>query len=376
MSSNWCMHKLPRAILAGALLLSPGLAQQQPGQPQQQPGQAKPQPQEQKDPEDFRIIENVKVVIAPTTVTDKEGRVVNGLKATDFLLFDNGKPQKITEDVASHPISLVVAIQASGNMEKVLPQLQKLGSMIESLVLGENGEVAIVSYDHRIKTVLDFTPETGKVGEAIKQIKPGSTQNRLNDAVMHGINLLRNRPPSRRRTLLIVGETRDRSSEGRVRDVLTAAEMQNVVIYSVDVSTAMTSMMTQAQPPRPSPIPPGGRINAIGGVETPTTQSQNQMGNWIPAIKEIYTRAKGIIVDNPTEVYTRYTGGREYSFLTQKALEHAVSSLAEELHSQYLLAYSISNAEGGYHEIEVRVNRPGLKISTRRGYWIAGPAER
>ena len=61
--------------------------------------------------------ESVKYVIAPVIVTDRDNKFVNGLSPIDFRLLDNGKPQKITEDVASHPISLVVAIQASAAME-------------------------------------------------------------------------------------------------------------------------------------------------------------------------------------------------------------------------------------------------------------------
>jgi len=364
-------------VLVGLMAVA-GLAVAQAPPPAQQPGQvAQPAPRPPQEPDDLVIRVGTKLVVAPTTVTDKDGNPVNGLQPTDFMLFDNGKPQPITEDQTSHPLSMVILIQNSQNMEKVLPQLQKLESLLEALVLGESGEIAIVSYDHKIKTVLDFTPDLSKVGAAIKTIKPGSTNNRLNDAAMHGVNLLRNRPLNRRRVLLIIGETRDRSSEGRVRDVLTAAEFQNVIIYSVDVSTALTTMTTQAQPPRPSPIPPGGKLNALGGVESPTDFSQRQMGNWTPALTEIFKRAKGVFVDNPVEVFTKYTGGREFAFLNQRGLEHAISQVGEQLHSQYLLSFALSGTtSGGYHELEVRVNRPGLKVTTRRGYWVAGPSEK
>src|SRR5258707_8080653 len=67
----------------------------------------------------FRI--TTKYVLAPVIVTDKDGRFVNGLTPLDFQLFDNGKPQRISEDVATHPISLVVAIQASAETEQLLP---------------------------------------------------------------------------------------------------------------------------------------------------------------------------------------------------------------------------------------------------------------
>ncbi len=58
--------------------------------------------------------------------------------------------------------------------------------------------------------------------------------------------------------------------------------------------------------------------------------------------------------------------------MSQKTLERAVSDIGEELHSQYLLTYNPSNKdEAGFHEIEVRVLKPGLKVRTRNGYWLA-----
>jgi hypothetical protein len=110
------------------------------------------------------------------------------------------------------------------------------------------------------------------------------------------------------------------------------------------------------------------------GVQaTPTSQAQNSVGNWVPAFVEIFRSVKGVFVDNPAQVYTRFSGGREYAFASQRALEQAVSDLGRELHSQYLLTYSPSNIEqGGFHDIRVVVNRPELLIRTRPGYWIAG----
>ena len=54
--------------------------------------------------------------MAPVTVRNTKGDIVNGLTPFDFELYDNGKLQKITEDAASHPMSMVVAVQSSANM--------------------------------------------------------------------------------------------------------------------------------------------------------------------------------------------------------------------------------------------------------------------
>jgi VWFA-related protein len=325
------------------------------------------------EPPKADIRESFQFVLAPVTVTDRDGRFVNGLTPLDFRLYDNGKSQKITEDVASHPISLVVVVQSNAAVEKILPQIQKLGSVIDGLVTGENGEVAVVAFDHRIQTLADFTSDPDKIAAALKKLKPGSWSSRMNDAAMEGVHMLRNRPATQRRTMLLISESRDNGSEIGYRDVLTSAEFANVVVYSVNMSRVLASLSTQAQPPRPNPIPLEGRHSTAGVIETPTTDSQAAMGNWTPVFTEIFKDVKGIFVPNPLAVYTRYTGGREYSFMTQKTLERAVADIGEELHSQYLLTYSPNNQnEAGFHEIVVQVQHPDLKIRTRDGYWLAG----
>src|ERR1700731_1927253 len=128
----------------------------------QEPAKA-PEPQEAVSPD---IVVGYNFVIAPVTVRDAKGNIVNGLTPLDFELYDNGKLQKITEDVASHPMSLVVAVQASANMEKLLPSIRKIGSLFSGLVLGEAGEMAVLSFDHRVQTMTEFTSDPNKISDA------------------------------------------------------------------------------------------------------------------------------------------------------------------------------------------------------------------
>jgi VWFA-related protein len=317
-------------------------------------------------------------VAAPVTVRDINGNIVNGLTPFDFELYDNGKPQKIAEDVASHPMSMVVAVQSSANMDKLLPGIRKLGSLFSGLVLGENGQIAVLSFDHRVQTMTEFTSDSDKISAAFKKIKAGSSPNHLNDAAMQGVNMLRRRDTARRRVLLLIGETRDNGSTMRVRDVLTEAEFRDIAVYAVEVSHFLASLNYHPDPPRPSPIPPEARHLPAGVIATPTTDTQGavccspSMGDWSPIFRELFTAVKAVFVSNPQEIYTKFTGGREYSYKTQKGLEEAITNIGEEIHSQYLLTYLPNNPEdSGYHEIEVRILKPGLKVTTRPGYWSA-----
>ena len=313
-------------------------------------------------------------VQAPVTVLDSDGKLVEGLTALNFRLLDNGKLQKITMDLAEHPVSVVVAVQANSSMEKILPQIRKVGSVFDAMVAGETGEVAVIAFDHRNQVMTPFTSDPDMIHEAFKNIKAGSTTSALNDAVMEGLNMLRTRKKDHRRVLVVISESRDMGSHIHVRDVLTNAEFSDIVIYPLDVSHLLTSLTAKQLPNRPNPIPPGGQALPGGTVMTPTLDLQmNQNGNYVPVIKEIFTQIKAIFVQNPLEIYSRYTGGREFPFFTQKGLEEAVADIGKQLHSVYVLTYVPNDQdEAGFHTIQVKVDKPDLKVATKDGYWWAG----
>jgi VWFA-related protein len=318
----------------------------------------------------------IKVVVAPAVVT-RHGQYVNDLQSHDFQLTDNGKPQNIKVDVTYIPISLVVAIQANSTSEPVLPAVQKIGPLLQGLVTGDQGEVAIVAFDHRVQTLQDFTTDTGKIEEGLKKLRAGSATSHLSDAVVESVRMLKNRPGTRRLVLLLISEALDYGSEVKVREALTDLQFANVSVYSVNINHFANMFRTKAQDPRPDPIPSTAR--AMPGGVPPTPDNARQLygnpGNsaeFVPVFADIFRTTKSIFVKNPVEVYTKFTGGDERSFVSQKDLEKAMSSIGDELHSQYMLSYTPSNKEeGGFHEIVVIVDRPDVKIRTRPGYWVA-----
>src|SRR5206468_4559806 len=98
--------------------------------------------------------------MVPLTVKNAAGDFVSGLEPSDFLVFDNGRPQKATVDTIDTgvaPIALVVAVQSSGISAAVIEKAQKIGVMIQPMVTGERGAAALVSFDQKGNWLQDFT---------------------------------------------------------------------------------------------------------------------------------------------------------------------------------------------------------------------------
>jgi VWFA-related protein len=200
-----------------------------------------------------------------------------------------------------------------------------------------------MTFDQHIKVLQDFTGDLGRLTQSMQQVEFSYASSHLIDATLQAIHLLKQRPPERRRILLLISETRDRGSESKLRDAVAEAELNNILIYSLNVSRAQAA----------GKIFPGGLSLDIKAL-----------------IQEIYGGIKTLVIENPLSVLTRYTGGRQYPFFKQHSLEEAVTRIGEEIHGQYLLSYSPSNiGEGGFHKIRVELNKTGLTVRSRPGYW-------
>lgn len=340
---------------------------------------------EEETPEDLaRFVTFTRRVIAPTTVTDKNGRYVAGIQPHEFRLVDRGKEQKITVESAVQPLSIVVCIQANNTVESVLPNIKKIGPLLEGTILGEQGQAAIVAFDHRIRVMQDFTHDGAEITKALNKINAGSTTSAMTDAVIEASRMLNRREAANkdktfRKVILLIAETRDKGSEGKTREALLSLQFGNIALYSLNINRLVTSLLTKQPPPRPPAIPAGAGHTAPGGLLTPDAINANTgiyNGNAVPLIVEVFRQAKSIFVDNQLEAYTKSSGGVERSFLTYRDLEHVLMDISEELQSQYMISYSPSNMdEGGYHEITVEVVRGNLKVRTRPGYWMAAVPE-
>ncbi len=310
--------------------------------------------------------------MAPTTVVDSAGHYVDGLSADDFLVLDNGQPRRVNADISYTPISLVIAVQSGAIAAEALNKLHRIGSMIEPLIIGDRGEVAVVSYDSDVLCLQPFTRDPDNISRGLGRLQPGGNGGRMIDAVAESVRMLAARPPNRRRVVLLIGETRDRGSKTKLDDAVTLAQRENVAVYALTYS-AMAIAFTARAGSTPEGEPEC--VNCIGPpVAFPTlpfNPAQGQSVDLLKIVGEIMRLGK----TNAAAAFTELSGGTHLSFLKQHGLETAISRIGEELHAQYMLSFTAPAETGAeFHKIEVRVKgRPELTIRTRPGYWLAGP---
>jgi len=317
-------------------------------------------------------------VLVPVTVYDRNNNYVHGLMPDQFRVFDNGKEQNIHQvEVTYTPVSMVVAIQANARADKILPQVNKIGNLLKPILLGDQGEAAVIAFDSRIRTLQDFTPDADKITKAILSINAGSNSSRLVDAVEESVRMLKTRNVGRRRILLVIGESRDFGSEARGRETLIGLQLGNITAYWIDMSHLLGILTAPGPDPRPDNSPPAMHPMPGGVPATPTTVQQmygtnGSSAEFIPLMVEIFKDVKNIFKTSPAVLFTRGTGGNEYSFFSQHQLEQTISEISDQLHSQYTISYTPNNqTEGGFHQISVGVIGHDYKCDTRPGYWVA-----
>src|SRR5256884_2513000 len=191
----------------------------------------------------------VAMVTTPVTVRDSRGVMVHDLDAKNFQLTDNGMAQKISHfDLGGDPLSLVILVETSSRVEPLMPEIRKTGILFTQTVMGPTGEAAVVGFNDSVDKLQDFTTNAETIESTIANLGPGTSSLKLYDAMAAGVEMLSDRPqatrekPGRRRVLLILSEAVDEGSQKTLGEVLRQAQLGNVTVYGVGLSTTLAEI--------------------------------------------------------------------------------------------------------------------------------------
>ncbi|MFZ0738284.1 MAG: VWA domain-containing protein [Candidatus Acidiferrales bacterium] len=295
------------------------------------------------------------LVRVPVTVKNNQGVIIGDLRRDEFRLFEDGKEVPIALfSTDPYPLSVVVVLDNDLTV-RVRDQVQK---SLESIAggLGPQDETALVVFDEFPQVVHDFTKNNDELFTELKRMRLGdSFPGDAGGPMTAGPQI---------------------NNQSQLPQVPTYGIRQEKVVKDLDDAVHSAGEMLQARG--------GDRRRMIFLIADGQNSHHNQwtydltLRLLLTADVSVYSITVGtkLLKHEPGRMtrYPQETGGDSFFASKENSLDRLYSAVTEEARNQYLLGYVPQNPESGeYHAIEVRIERPGLNVTARKGYYYAPP---
>ena len=338
------MKVLRHFLFAGALLLARSVA----AFAQQLPPVEPPQPMPVPQGETANLRVTTTEVLVPTLVEKRGGGILYGLKTGDFVLEDNGAPQKIRvqEEMDTAPVALVVAVEQGGASVLEFDKLAKMGPLLDVFLTDPRSQAALVGFDSVPHLLEDYTHNGDRINADLEQLQPGDGGAAILDTVNYAVSLLETQPKDFRRVLLLISEERDHGSKHtKPAQLIQKIGESDVLVLSVSFSPALAELSHDVKD------------------SSPDQATMNMISALVMAIKAFKK--------NVAKEVAEMSGGEYTTFIGDKRFEARVMSAAKDARNRYLITFSPTDLTPGLHTIRVRTTKDyGARIVARANYWL------
>lgn len=314
----------------------------------------------------------VNFVQIPFTVKDSRGQLVPGLTDRDVQVYENGRRQHINLfTVDPLPLSVGIVIDQSvtyNTMQKINASLSALQAAFTPY-----DEVAIYTYNNGVKEQTAFTgAQSQRLTYALERSKapgrepymamggpldqttvknnlpvdPNTNRNTsagvilqtperefhtLNDAILTAAQAVAKAGRGRRRVLFVISDGKEYGSQAKEKQVIKFLQTYQIAVYATLVGD-----------------------NSVPGLDF---------------LDKIHIPLQ--MRDNVLPRYSAATGGDYNGAFRPRAIENSFAHLTEEVRTQYTVGYYSHEdfIDGKFRSVEVRVLRPNLDVSAKKGYY-------
>lgn len=304
-----------------------------------------PLPAPQSDTAILRVTTNE--VLVPTLVEKHGGGIIYGLKADDFILEDNGVPQKlhVQEEMDTAPVALVVAVEQGGASVLEFDKLAKLGPLLDLFLSDGRSQAALVGFDSQPRLLCDYTHNGDVITRQLKQLDPGDGGAAILDTVSYAVDLLNAQPKEFRRVLLLISEERDSGSKHTKSEALIRKiGLSDVLVLGVTFSPARAEFLHDVK-------------------DNGDERAMNMISALVMAVKAFKK--------NVAKEIAQESGGEYETFTGDKRFEQRIVDAARHTRNRYLITFSPSNPTPGLHTLKVKTAQNyGARIVARANYWV------
>jgi Ca-activated chloride channel family protein len=269
----------------------------------------------------------VDLVNVGVTVTDSKGRLVTGLTAEDFELFEDGMRQSIRYFAAGDATSgadmhLGILLDVSESMGDDI-KFTRTAAVKFLNTLTAAVDVTIVDFDSEVRVARFSQREFARLVERIRQQKTtGMTA--LYDAI--GVYLDGAAGQDGRKVMLLYTDGGDTRSSLRLGELLDLLKASDVTVY------------------------------AIGELDHQSSSARDHARLVLQSIAET-------------------TGGQAFFPQSVKELDQMYEKVVAEIRAQYMVGYVSTNdrTDGAWRKVDVRATKQGnrLRLRARKGYFAA-----
>jgi Ca-activated chloride channel homolog len=338
------------------------------------------------DEDDVVKIET-QLVSVPAVVTDTAGRPLTNLRAENFQVFEDGRPQKISNFATMEaPFEVALLLDTSGSTREEVGLIRRAAlSFIKALRPGDR--VSVLAFNTKqegseklaaveVKSPLTDDPE--ELQAAVESIGASNGTPFYDSLEKVAREVFRDKPKDEvrgRRALVALTDGVDSTSESTFENARELLKRAGVVAYFVQVNTedyvedrlmedcqdggALRLSSTQLQRYR--------RVIAPG-ADAEDFSNFCRMGQFerMHASRTLYQLAR-----REMNALAQDSGGKTFPAVDLRDAQRAFRQVAEDIGTQYSLGYYSTNTarDGGFRTIKVQVR--GIKdaqVRAREGY--------
>jgi len=289
----------------------------------------------------MQVRSGVLLVNVVATVVDGKGRTVPNLTIDDFIIEEDGQPQKIEHLLPSAdlPISIGVIIDTSLSMESKIRTAQRAVDRFLS-VIHKDDEVFLMTFARGPSLIADFTSDRGRLTNALLAGVNLSGGTSLYDSLYQALQKVQ-QGQYQKKAVLLVTDGEDTTSMTRFDKALQYIREAEMLVYSIGIRGAPKfDMGTDV-------------VSGTSGSHTPNNNTTVDM--------------------KVLNQFGEASGGKAWEISESafgKNMDAVLDTIAAELRSQYSVGYYPTHPakDGKWHSVQIRMKNPGYLARGRKEY--------
>jgi VWFA-related protein len=278
---------------------------------------------------------DVNVVSILATVRDRNGRIVTDLRADDFLLSEDGVPQKIKyfSRETDLPLKIGLLVDTSRSQIGVLePERRASLRFLEKMLRPDRDQAFVASFDVKVEILQTLTASKTELADSLQRLAiPGHFGTVIYSAVRDCAEGVMRKQTGRKAFILLTDGVAF-SEPTSIGTAIEFAQRADTILYSIRFSDP---------------------IKVYGPVRAAVQATAKQRG------KQALARM------------AKETGGEAFEVNRKQGIDEIYQQIEDALRKQYSIGYTPdrSGSPGSYHKVKLSAKDRNLVVTTREGYY-------